>query len=189
MTISPEPFTVLLQQHRNGSETALDQLLPLVYSELRRLAQRQLRTQKDAHTLQPTALVHEAYLRLVDQQIAGIADRAHFQGLCARLMRQILVDRARRRNALRRGGGKAARLETAVEPVAEGTPGVDLLALDEAISRLTALDARKARVVELRIFAGLEVKEAAALLGVSERTVEADWFFARAWLRGQLADA
>ena len=162
-------------------------MLELVYGELRRLAQRQLRGQKDAQTLQPTALVHEAYLRLVDQRIARVEDRAHFHGLCARLMRQILVDRARHRNALRRGGGKVARLETLFEPESpDGVATVDVLALDEAVGRLAALDARKARVVELRVFAGMDTKDVAAVLTVSERTVEADWYFARAWLRGQL---
>lgn len=184
---SSEPFTELLRRHQHGSDTALDQLLPMVYGELRRLAQRQLRSQKDAQTLQPTALVHEAYLRLVDQRIASVADRAHFHGLCARLMRQILVDRARHRNAQRRGGGQVGRLETAFEPAAEGTAApIDVLDLDAALERLAALDARKAKVVELRVFAGLDVKTTAELLGVSDRTIEADWFFARAWLRGQV---
>lgn len=184
---SSNPFTELLRQHQQGSDTALQQLLPQVYGELRRLAQRQLRGQRDAQTLQPTALVHEAWLRLVDQRVASIEDRGHFHGLCARLMRQILVDRARRRNAQRRGGGRQQPLQTAFEPAAEPAVGaVDVLALDEALQQLAALDERKARVVELRVFAGLDVKEVAQLLSVSDRTVEADWFFARAWLRGRL---
>jgi RNA polymerase sigma factor (TIGR02999 family) len=184
---SAASFTELLVRHRNGSAAALGELLPVVYDELRELARRQLRTRQDSSTLQPTALVHEAWLRLADQQVTGVADRAHFHGICARVMRQILVDHARARQAKRRGGGQVARLQTDFEtPATPGPAAVDVLALDEALTALAALDARKARVVELRIFAGLSTADTAAALAVSTRTVEADWFFARAWLRGQL---
>lgn len=182
-----ESFTTLLQRHRRDGSVPLDDLLPHVYDELRGVARRQLRG-ADAATLEPTALVNEVYLRLVDQQMADVADRAHFHGLCARVMRQILVDRARRRKALRRGGGRVQALPTAVDVEATDDLGgrLDVLALDEALLRLDGIDSRKARVVELRLFGGLQIGEVAAALGVSRRTVEADWFFARAWLRAEL---
>jgi RNA polymerase sigma factor (TIGR02999 family) len=185
MDTSPSSFTSLLGEHRRGNSTALAQLLPLVYDELRHIAQLQLRDGRQ-HTLQPTALVHEAYLRLVDQSVAVQDDRRHFRGLCARLMRQILVDHARRRNALRRGGGRVAQLDTGGEPAAAGLGVLDLVALDEALERLAALDARKARIVELRLFCGYSMNEIADDIGTSLRTVEADWFFARAWLHSRL---
>lgn len=171
----------------------------MIYDELRDLAERQLgRDRRDgSHTLQPTALVHEVYLRMIDDRLASVADRSHFRALCARVMRRLLVEHARRRNAEKRGGG-ADRVtitrtptETKVgsigEPVDErAEASLDVLELDEALERLAALDARKARVVDLRWFGGLSHAEVAELLGVSVRTVEGDWAFARAWLRSEL---
>lgn len=162
--------------------------MPIVYEELRELARRQMRTPGDAHTLDPTGLVNEVYLRLADESIASVEDRAHFRSLCARVMRRVLVDRARARNADKRGAGGVLQLETAMAVAAdEGRAPLDVLALDEALEEFAQMDARKARVVELRIFSGLGVAEVAECLEVSERTVEADWFFARAWLRARLA--
>lgn len=176
----------MLQRHREGDAVPLDALLPAVYDELRSLARQQL--QREAHAaLEPTALVHEVYLRLVDQKVAGLADRAHFHRLCARVMRQVLVDQARRRNAQKRDGNREESLLTWMEPKAGGDGALPVLVLDDALSRLATLDARKAEVVELRCFGGLQMAEVAAALGVSLRTVEADWFFARAWLKAELA--
>ncbi len=174
-------------RHRQGEQIDLGEFLPLVYEDLRALARRQLRSRQDAHTLEPTALVNEVYLRLVDQSSVGVADRAHFHALCARVMRRVLVDHARARHAEKRGAGAVLRLETAMDVVADaGANLIDVVVLDEAIEQLLALDERKARVVELRIFCGLPPDEVASLHGVSKRTVEADWYFARAWLRARL---
>jgi len=179
-------FTSLLIRSREGEGAALDELLPFVYDELRAVARRRLGGARDAVTIQPTELVNEVYLRLVDQRAAGVSDRAHFVCLCARVMRQVLVDRARERNALKRDGGARLTLGPGFDAAGEEGEAVDLLALDEAIR---TLDERRARVVELRYFSGLTVEEVAAELGVSKRTVEADWFFARAWLRRALDGA
>lgn len=183
-----ESFTELLQRHRSGEDVPLGAFLPLVYDELREVARRQLQ-RESAMALEPTALVHEVYLRLVDQQVAGIADRVHFRRLCARVMRQVLVDQARRRDAQKRGGDREETLATWMQPVDEGAGGSSLsvLALDEALERLSRLDARKTQVVEMRCFGGLSMPEVAEALAVSLRTVEADWFFARAWLKAELA--
>ena len=162
-------------------------MLPFVYDELRGLARRKMGQGKDALTLQPTALVNEVYLRLVDQKMAGLQDRSHFLQLCARVMRRILVERARGRNAVKRDGGERQDLELALEVQGSETESpLDVLALDEALERLAALDARKARVVELRYFSGLTMDETAEALGVSKRTAEADWSFSRAWLRREM---
>ena len=177
----------MLQRHRGGEEVPLGAFLPAVYDELRELARRQLQ-RESAAALEPTALVHEVYLRLVDQQMAAVADRVHFRRLCARVMRQVLVDQARRRDAQKRDGNREETLVTWLEP-ADGDAGrqLSVLAMDEALERLARLDARKAQVVELRCFGGLSMAEVAAALDVSLRTVEADWFFARAWLKAELA--
>jgi RNA polymerase sigma factor (TIGR02999 family) len=186
MAFDPESFTQLLQRHRSGDDVPLAAFLPAVYDELRRLAQGQL--QREAHAaLEPTALVHEVYLRLVDQRVAVVADRSHFRRLCARVMRQVLVDQARRRDAQKRDGSREQTLVTWLEPVGGAANGLSVLALDEALERLASLDARKAQVVELRSFGGLTMAEVALVLEVSLRTVEADWFFARAWLKAELA--
>jgi RNA polymerase sigma factor (TIGR02999 family) len=160
---------------------ATDDLLPLVYEELRQLADRFLAAEKRGATLQPTALVHEAYLRLAGSDRARWENRAHFFGAAAQAIRRILVDRARARGAVRRGGERPLRLDTDA-PLAEPGPSIDVLALDEALAKLASIDAQKARVVELRFFGGLSVDETAATLGVSASTVDREWAFARAWL-------
>ena len=183
----PESFTRLLVRSRTGEDAALDELLPLVYDELRAIAGRQLRRQGRSPTLQATALVNEVWLRVADQKVATLADRQHFLALCARVMRRILVDHARKRKAQKRGEGAAVTLETAMaETPSVGTEPLDVLALDEALEKLAALDERKARVVELRCFSGLTMEQVAEVMQVSKRTVEGDWYFARAWLRGEL---
>jgi RNA polymerase sigma factor (TIGR02999 family) len=167
----------------------LDELLPLVYGELRRQAARHLGAQAPGHTLQPTALVHEVYLRLVDQPTVEWEGRAHFFGVAAKAMRSVLVDYARARHAAKRGGRARAITLGAAQGVARGTADaeVDVLALDEALSGLAALDPRQAQVVELRYFGGLSIEETAHVLGVSGATVERDWKTARLWLRRELS--
>jgi len=174
--------TELLRRMRAGDEGAADRLVPLIYDELHQLAARFLRGERKGHTLQTTALVHEAYLRLVDQQQAAWTDRTHFMAVAATLIRRILIDHARHANAERRGGGKRpASLDAVGDPVAVEDPDT-LLAIDEALVRLASLDARKARVVELRFFGGLTVDQTATVLSVSPATVDRDWHMARAWL-------
>jgi RNA polymerase sigma factor (TIGR02999 family) len=168
-------------------EQAMHHLVPVVYEELRELARSHLRRERANHTLQPTALVNEAYLRVVDQHAADWRDRSHFFALAARLMRQILIDHARRRAAAKRGGDR--RRVTLADVAHPERADVDLLALDEALEAFAALDARKAKVVELRYFGGLTMEEVAEALGVSLRTAESDWFLARAWLRTRLGGA
>ena len=184
--------TGLLIAWSDGDSAALDALLPVVYAELRRQARRALRREASGHTLQPTALVHEAYLKLVDQRPNRWRDRAQFFGVAARCMRQVLVDAARTRRAAKRGGG--ARPITlgdgegvAVAPTTGGEPvGDDVLALDAALTRLAELDPDQARVVELRYFAGLTLDDTAAALGISAATVSREWTVARRWLRREL---
>jgi RNA polymerase sigma-70 factor (ECF subfamily) len=173
--------TSLLVRVHEGDRQATDELLPLVYEELRQLADRFLAGEKRNATLQPTALVHEAYLRLVGSDRSGWQNRAHFFGAAARAIRRILVDRARARRAARRGGEPPLRLDTDA-PLAEPGPSLDVLALDEALAKLASVDPQKARMVELRFFGGLSVDETAATLGISASTVDRDWVFARAWL-------
>ena len=172
--------TRLLRQWSEGREGSLDALVPHVYDELRRLAGRYLQRERPGHTLQATALVHEAFLKLVDQH-APWQNRAHFFGVAAQLMRRILVDYAREHAAAKRGGG-VARVE--LDEAAVGAMGIDinLLALDEALTRLAALDGRQARIVELKFFAGLTLEETAEVLDISAATVSREWTIARAWL-------
>jgi RNA polymerase sigma factor (TIGR02999 family) len=171
-----------------GDPDAAASLFALVYDELRRLAASALRRERPDHTLQATALVHEAYLRLADEPDARWENRAHFLAVAAQAMRRILVDHARGRNAQKRGGGDVRRSLDGLEGIvaAEG-PEVDLLALDEALGRLAVFDPRQARVVELRFFGGLTVEETAAVTGLSDRTVKREWQMARAWLRREMA--
>lgn len=173
---------------RPGDRKTSDELLTLVYEELRGLADRLLSAQGPCQTLQPTALVHEAYLRLAGTADAGWENRAHFFGAAARAIRRILIDRARARGTERRGGGRHPLPLEAAADVMVGEPPVDVLALDEAIERLTSLDARKARVVELRFFGGLTTEETAETLGISPSMVVREWRFARAWLHRELGD-
>ena len=190
-TPSPSEVTRIFLSWRQGDEGALNALLPLVYDEMRRLAGSYLRNEGAGHTLQPTALAHEAYLRLLDQRQVSWQNRAHFMGLAAQAMRRILVDHARRRDAQKRGGG-AVRVtlddaDAAGEAISAALP-LDVPAedLDQALDRLAALDERQARVVELRFFTGLSIEEAAEALSVSPATVKRDWTLARAWLHREL---
>ncbi len=188
MTPSSGEVTELLIRWSNGDRTALDRLMPLIYDELRRLARHYMRRERPGHTLQTTALVHEAYLKLVDQTKVRWHNRAHFFGIAANLMRQILVQHARRRHAAKRGGARSSvSLEDAVGLSEE--PVVDLVALDQALIRLDALDPQKSRIVELRFFGGLTVDETAEVLGLSPRTVKRQWRVAKAWLYDQLRNA
>ena len=175
-------ITQLLRAWSDGDEKALDKLMPLVYRELRRLAQRYMRHERPGHTLQTTALVNEAYLRLVDAGKVNFQNRAHFFGVSAQVMRRILVEFARRHGAQKRGG-EVERVSLEESLVVYGERGTDLVALDDALQALAALDARRSRVVELRFFGGLSVEETAAVLKVSPETVLHDWKLAKAWLR------
>lgn len=175
----------LFRRWRAGDEDALRHLLPLVYEELRRLARRHLRRERPDHTLQTTALIHEAYLRLVDQGTPTVRDRCHFVALTSHLMRQILVDHARARLAKKRDGG--CRITLAEDLAVAEAGEVDVLAVDDALSRLARLDAQQARVVELRYFGGLSIRETSEALGISEATVKRDWATARAWLHREIA--
>jgi RNA polymerase sigma factor (TIGR02999 family) len=174
-------ITQLIIAMRAGSSDALERLLPLVYGELRRMAHRALRRERQGHTLSTTALVHEAYLKLVNQQRANLHDRAHFLAVAATAMRRVLVDYARQQKRLKRGGERRAVELTDAMLVAEQRAD-ELLALDDALSKLSRLNDRLSRVVECRFFAGLTVEETAAVLQVTTRTVERDWQKARAWL-------
>lgn len=178
--------TRLLREWGAGDPGAPDLLMPLVYDRLRQLARRHLARERAGHTLQPTALVHETYLRLAGHHRIHWQDRGHFLALAATTMRRVLVSHARARLAEKRGGGgSAASLEDVREPAAERAE--ELVALDDALGALAGLDDRQARVVELRYFGGLTVEETAAVLGVSPATVKLDWSLARAWLRRELA--
>jgi RNA polymerase sigma factor (TIGR02999 family) len=185
---SPPDVTQLLVAWGAGDQVAGERLLPAVYAELRRQAARAMRRESDDHTLQATALVHEAYLRLVDQRRVMWRNRAHFFGVAAQVMRRILVDHARGRHAAKRGGD--LRQLTIGHADADATPaaeqGVDILALHDALERLAALDPDQARLVELRYFGGLSIEETAESLGVSPATVKREWAIARAWLRREL---
>ncbi|HEX4946008.1 MAG TPA: sigma-70 family RNA polymerase sigma factor [Blastocatellia bacterium] len=178
-------ITQLLVKWSSGDKSVVDELLPLVYDELRRLAQSFLRRERADHTLQPTALVHEAYLRLVDQKKVTWQSRAQFFGLAAKLMRNILVDHAREHNAQKRGGGEYALSLSAADRFGL-QPDVNLLMLDDALTALSATSPQLVQLVELRYFSGLTIAETAQVLGVSHATVERDWAFARAWLKKEL---
>jgi RNA polymerase sigma factor (TIGR02999 family) len=171
----------------DGDQSALDKLMPLVYDELRRLAHNYMRREHPGHTLQTTALVDEAYLRLVDQTHTHWNSRAQFFGIAAQLMRRILVDHARSHLYAKRGGGAR---KVALDEVDVLTPerGADLIALDDALERLSLFDSRKSRIVELRYFGGLSVEETAEILGVSTITVKRDWLVAKAWLRSEISN-
>jgi RNA polymerase sigma factor (TIGR02999 family) len=178
---APRDLTPLL--HRAGDDPeAFEALLPLVYDELRQLAAARLRHERPDHTLQPTALVHEAYLRLAGGAARPYADRGHFFRVAARAMRQVLVDHARARRTAKRDAAAAGRFVT--EPAGPGLD--DLLAVDTALEKLASLDPRQARVIELRFFAGLGIEETATALGVSPATVKRDWLVARAWLQQEI---
>ncbi len=186
--VPPAEITKLLVRSGQGDKAALDQLLPLVYQELRRLAHHQLQKERAHHSLQTTGLVHEAYLRLAGQQAVDWENRYHFFAIAANIMRRVLVDYARAQQSDKRGGGAvhvslSQVTEKATEQVAE------IIALDEALSRLAALDPRQSQVIELRYFGGLSVEETAAVLQVSPSTIHSDWRQARAWLYLQLSQS
>ena len=181
-----EQATRLLIDWSHGNTDAAERLMPLVYDELRQLARSYLRRERPDHTLQATGLVHEAYLRLVDQTMTSWKNRAHFLGVAAQVMRRILVDHARRHRAEKRGGGWE-RLPLAVEEIAsEDVRSVNLIALDDALGDLAKFDARQSRVVELRFFGGLTNEEVGEVLEISPRTVKREWRMARAWLHREV---
>lgn len=186
--MTPEDVTQLLKDWTNGNKAALDRLLPAVYQELRRLAGQYLRRERMDHTLQATALVHEAYLRLIDQKNVQWQNRAHFYGVAAQMMRRILVDHARRHLSEKRGGEQQIlSLDDAIA-LPERRHG-SLVALDDALTRLAEIDERKCRVVELRFFGGLSVEETAEALSVAPATVMRDWAMAKAWLLREMSGA
>lgn len=178
--------TVLLRQIRAGDSGAADKLIPLVIEELRQLARLQLRSERSGHTLQPTALVHEAYLRLVTDQARDWRDRAHFIGVSVSVMRRILIDHARRKHALKRGGTDTCVSACEGDAVLSNDQAEQLIALDIALDRLDKMNSRQRQVVELRHFGGLSLEETAEVLNVSPVTVKRDWLAARAWLKAQL---
>jgi RNA polymerase sigma factor (TIGR02999 family) len=183
-----DDITALLVAWGRGEEAALQQLIPLVHRELHQIARRCLKGERPGHTLQPTALVNEAYLRLVDVRRVSWKNRTHFLAMSARLMRRVLVDFARSRHYQKRGGGAVKVSLDEAHGVSTG-PGQDLVALDEALATLSAIDERKVRVVEMRFFGGLTVEQIAAVLHVSRETVLRDWRLARAWLMQELLKA
>jgi RNA polymerase sigma factor (TIGR02999 family) len=179
--------TKLLSRASAGDSKAVSQLMPLVYDELRRLAASYLRRERPGQTLQATALVNEAYIRLIGEKAHNWQNRTHFLAIAALSMRQILVQRARARNAAKRGGDpQRITLDEQLLPASQGTGEVDLVALDTALEKLAALNDRQAKIVELRYFGGLSVEEAATALGISPATVKRDWTLARAWLKKEL---
>ncbi len=182
----PGEVTALLLAWRTGDREALEKLIPLVYGDLRERAERYLKRERAGHTLQPTALVHEAYLKLVDQTRVAWRNRAHFLGVAARAMREVLVDYARRHRSGKRGAGQT--LVALEDGSAAASPrSVDLLALDVALERLASHDERQSRLVELRVFGGLTIDETAEALGISPATVSLDWKHAQAWLHRELS--
>lgn len=187
-TAGDSDITELLQRWSDGDRGALDRVLPLVYQELRHIATRQLQYEREGHSLEPTDLVHALYLQLVDQRRASWANRAHFYGVVAGMMRRILVDHARTRLAAKRGATTMTVSLSALvnDPVAELVPASDVLAVDRALERLAQRDAEHARIVELRFFAGLSIAETAHVLGRSPATVKRAWRLAKAWLYREL---
>jgi RNA polymerase sigma factor (TIGR02999 family) len=185
MTPSQEEVTDLLNDWGNGDQEALNKLMPLVYDELHRLASRYLRHERIGHTLQTTALVHEAYLKLIDQKKANWRNRVQFFAAAAKVMRHVLVDYARSRKAAKRGGDYC-RLSLDEAAISSKETDADLLTLNEALNSLATIDPQQSRVVELRVFGGLTVEEAADALGVSPRTIKREWSMAKAWLHRQI---
>jgi RNA polymerase sigma factor (TIGR02999 family) len=188
MEPQPGEVSVLLTAWANGSEAARDELIPLIYDELRRLAGRHMAQERTDHTLQATALVNEVYVRLTDQRHLHWQNRAHFFALASRLMRRILVDHARAHQSVKRGGDARHVLLEEAMVVSEET-AADLVALDDALSRLSAIDSRKSEVVELRYFGGLTFEEVAEVLKISPITVRRDWSTAKAWLYREIGAA
>jgi RNA polymerase sigma factor (TIGR02999 family) len=181
---TPQPVTVLLEQWKAGDPDALAELIPLLYDELHELAGHYLRMERRDHTLQSTALINEAYIRLAGQESQGIENRAHFLGVAAHVMRQVLVDHARARRAAKRDGG--ARIELRDEDHPLLSSDVDTIALDEAMNKLGELDVELCRIAEMRLFGGLTVEESATAIGMSPATVKREWAAAKAWLSREL---
>ena len=181
MKPSQNEVTRLLLNWNNGDRAALDQLVPLVYDELRRLAHHYMRQEREGHTLQTTALVNEAYLRLIDQNSVRWQDRAHFFAIAAQMMRRILVDYARSRRYAKRGG-EAHQVSFDESAIVSPQKGAELVAVDEALTDLATRDARKSKIVELRFFGGLNIEETAEVMGISATTVQREWRSAKAWL-------
>jgi RNA polymerase sigma factor (TIGR02999 family) len=178
--------TQMLREWSDGDQAVLENLMPLVYDELRRLASRSLRKERPGHTLQTTALIHEAYLKLVNQRDAKWQNRSHFFAIASQAMRRILVDYARERHREKRGGSAENLPIEEAAFVASQEKSVDLVALDEALTRLAKFDERQAKVVELRYFSGLDIDETAEVLGISNATVRRDWNIAKAWLKQEI---
>ena len=187
MESSDSEVTALLTQLSNGDKTVIERLMPLVYDELHRRAARHMRQERTGHTLQPTALVHEAYLKLVGQRGASYKNRTHFFAVASQLMRRILIDHARARRSAKRGGEQDTFSLKDTAEFRAGTP-IELIAIDNALQKLKLLDSRQEQIVEMRFFGGLTVEETAEILGVSIRTVEREWTMARAWLYVQLKE-
>jgi RNA polymerase sigma factor (TIGR02999 family) len=179
-------ITGLLVSWSQGDSKALDRLMPVIYNECRRIAEHQIRQERREHTLDPTGLVHELYLRLVDQRRATWETRSHFFGIAAQLMRRILVDYARARRATKRGGSTLLVSLDAAAHTPNDSPADDVLAIDEALERLKTVDGEQVRIIELRFFAGLTVEETAQIVGRSPRTVKREWSLAKAWLYREL---
>lgn len=182
----PEEITALLLAWSDGESSALEQLIPLVHDELHRIAKRYMRRERPGQTMQTTALVHEAYLRLIDSSRVHWQNRAHFFAIAATLMRRILVDFARRRHNLK-GGGAAKRVSLDQALIVSREAGAEMIAIDDALTTLASLDARQGQVVELRFFGGLSINETAQVLKISEGTVRRDWSLAKAWLHRELS--
>jgi RNA polymerase sigma factor (TIGR02999 family) len=180
-----QPVSALLGRWRAGDQQALQVLIPLVYEELRRIARHHLRQERPDHTLQSTALVHEAYLKLMNQGPADVENRAHFLAVSSRLMRQILVDHARRHRAAKRGGGLKLELKDVM--ARQKVHDIDLIALDHALSQLARLDPQQSRIVEMRFFGGLSIEDTAEVIGISRTTVKREWATARAWLLREMS--
>lgn len=183
----PNQITQLLHEWSNGDDLALEKLMPLVYQELRKMARQYMKSQRVGHTLQPTALIHEAYLKLAGQKEQNWKNRAHFFGVAAQAMRHILIDYVRNRNYQKRGG-KDQRVELDEKMIVSNERAVGLVELDEALTRLADLDERKSRVVELKYFGGLSNEEMAEVLNVSAKTITRDWQFSRSWLLRELSN-
>jgi len=186
MSEASENVTQLLIDWSRGNKEALDRLVPVVYDELRRQAARYLRRERVGHTLQTTALIHEAYLKLVDQRNVHWQNRAHFFGIAAQLMRRILVDHARTRKRAKRGGSDI-RVSLGEATATAAAKDLDIVALDQALDRLAEIDPQQSRVVELRYFSGLNVEETAEVLGISPATVKREWRIAKAWLHREIS--
>ena len=188
MVTSSHDVTRLLKEWSGGNQAALCQLMPLVHQELRQLAHQYMQRERPGHMLQTTALVHEAYLKLVDQRQVDWQNRSHFFGIAAQLMRRILVDQARKQHSLKRGG-HALQVSLSEADNISRKQAANVLALDDALKTLAETDSRQSEIVELRFFGGLSIEEVAEVLGVSPGTVMRDWTFARAWLRKEMSDS